>query len=375
METRKMLMGMIVGFLVLSSLVTAACDEVYYVDGVNGDDAKDGKSWANAFKTIQKGVNEAEDCNEVWIKEGTYTLSSQIDVPYTVRIYGGFAGTETQVSQRDRCNNETIIDGDGEVRCLNVTAAATIDSVTLVDGDVDGNGKMIYCSANALIQDCVIGGNSDTTDCGGGVYIDDCSPKVDRCVFKSCEADYGGGIYNYEGAAEITNCVFFENYADWAGGGIYNTDDTQAKIINCTFYENNGDNNGGAIYNEYDAEATICNCIMWDNQDEMNDDESASVTYCCIEGGWSGTGNISDDPLFSDADDWRGGADNCWGTCDDGLSLSSSSPCIDAGSNDCIDDCTYKDNDICGQTRKIDGDCNTTVIVDMGAHEYNPTCP
>ncbi len=87
---------------------------------------------------------------------------------------------------------------------------------------------------------------------------------------------------------------------------------------------------------------------------------------------WSsgGTGNISDDPRFIDAN----GPDNISGTFDDNLTLASDSPAIDAGDNTALPADTYDlDND--GNTSEpipVDLAGNSRIIgqaVDLGAYE------
>jgi hypothetical protein len=90
-----------------------------------------------------------------------------------------------------------------------------------------------------------------------------------------------------------------------------------------------------------------------------------------------GTGNINADPCFVDAN----GPDGIAGTEDDNLSLLSNSPCIDAGDNNSVPP-DYADLDGDGDTteptpldldyrpRFMDGDCNDSNIVDMGAYEF-----
>jgi hypothetical protein len=121
---------------------------------------------------------------------------------------------------------------------------------------------------------------------------------------------------------------------------------------------------------------TLTNCILWGNSDEGGTDESAQIhnfvsipviNNSCIQGwtgGLGGIGNIGDDPVFRDAD----GPDNIVGTMDDNLRLIEGSPCIDAGNNN---EPNLPEMDIDGHPRIIDGDCNDTDIVDMGAYEFN----
>ena len=81
---------------------------------------------------------------------------------------------------------------------------------------------------------------------------------------------------------------------------------------------------------------------------------SFDVSYSTVEGGYSGTGNSSADPLFRDwlAEDYH---------------LVSSSPAIDAGSNTAP---AISSADLSGVPRIMDGNNDGLAVVDMGAYEF-----
>ena len=85
---------------------------------------------------------------------------------------------------------------------------------------------------------------------------------------------------------------------------------------------------------------------------------SPVVTYCNVQGGWVGEGNIDADPQFAFAADFH---------------LVPGSPCIDAGVNDPSGGLPAEDLD--GNERLLDGDGNTSAVVDMGAFEFNAEEP
>ena len=92
-----------------------------------------------------------------------------------------------------------------------------------------------------------------------------------------------------------------------------------------------------------------------------------SVNYSDVQGGKAGitninsstikwnNGNIDADPLFA-------------GTADHPFSLSSGSPCIDAGSNTTGQ--PFPALDILGNIRILDGNTDGLAIIDMGAYEF-----
>jgi hypothetical protein len=108
-----------------SVLSTAQINEIYnarpaavvYVDE-DATGANDGSSWADAFTDLAAAMDYADVIgDELWVAEGTYKPSVSARSEYFslnagVAVYGGFNGTETQLSQRDWRTYETILSGD-----------------------------------------------------------------------------------------------------------------------------------------------------------------------------------------------------------------------------------------------------------------------
>ncbi len=118
----------------LTLLAGPASAVVYYVDSESPDDPNDGLSWNEAKPTIQWAVNLAEPSDEIWVKMGTYAISSQIQVNEAIGIYGGFAGSEIERSQRDWANNTTTIDGQDTTPIFNISDEPIIDGFSLING-------------------------------------------------------------------------------------------------------------------------------------------------------------------------------------------------------------------------------------------------
>ncbi len=150
----------------------------------------------------------------------------------------------------------------------------------------------------------------------------------------------------------VTNCTFSGNNAVSSGGGMYN-DFSLSTVTNCTFWGNSAAS-GGGMYN-YQFSPTVTNCILWgdDNEEISGNGSPAGVTYSDVQGGYSGTGNINEDPRFVSP----GSGD---------FHLGPGSPCIDAGTNAAPDLPAF---DFEGDDRVIDGDGDGTATVDMGVDE------
>ncbi len=70
-------------------------------------------------------------------------------------------------------------------------------------------------------------------------------------------------------------------------------------LTNCTLVGNTAVMAGGAIAASGTMPVELSNCILWDNAPGQIFG-GATATYCNIQGGWPGDGNIGTDPLFAD---------------------------------------------------------------------------
>lgn len=386
------------------STVTAA---TWYVDSdapVGGD----GTSWATAYRSIQSAVTSASGLwmtcmspnDSIYVKSGTYSLSSTITVGKVVNLYGGFPNSmsDPSFSDRDPAVYQTIVTGNDTVRCFELTNKSKIDGFVIEHGDATGGagvyvdaapydcttfwvtakirncvfrnntGGAIYDNRSDVeVSDCTFSSNSDTA--GGAIYHSYSSPLIERCIFNNNEATApaslgGGAIAGFGGnsttgqVTRINNCLFYDNYAQSRGGAIaYH--DVYPRIKNCTFADNDTDavmGNGGAYY-AFNADAPrLWNCIFWGNtpdQLDLRDNTGQQVRYCDVQGGFTGVGAsyiINDNPDFVASGDYH---------------LQGVSPCIDTGSNNYgITD------DLEGRTRPLDGDDDGVATCDMGAYEY-----
>jgi len=258
----KLIVGLFI-VLIFSDCGTASA-ATWYVNRDTGTSG-DGTNWKNAFLAIQEAVDTASENDEIWVKSGTYSLSSQINVDKVVHIYGGFEGSETQRYGRDWTTNVTTIDGQGSVyHCFYVTADATIDGLTVTGGNANGQSP---------------------DHGGGGIYIYQSSPKITNCIISKNNADYGGGIYNKESHPAITKCILSGNSAKKNGGGIFNSK-SSPETTDCTISENNA-NYGGGIYN-FQSSPNITNCVILRNITTdvggavMNYESSPAINSCKI---------------------------------------------------------------------------------------------
>ena len=93
-----------------------AVNSTLYVDA-SATGTNDGTSWANAFTDLQSALPLVNGSNEIWVAAGTYTPhASDRKGTFTLladtKLYGGFNGTETLLSERDPKLYTTRLSGD-----------------------------------------------------------------------------------------------------------------------------------------------------------------------------------------------------------------------------------------------------------------------
>ena len=110
----------------------------------DGAGEKDGSSWANAmggvdFSAMLKWINTQNSgtAYEFRVAKGTYAQTETLPLPKGVKLYGGFAGTETEtIASRDIKTNETILSRDASVDNISIVTAegGATSADTVLDG-------------------------------------------------------------------------------------------------------------------------------------------------------------------------------------------------------------------------------------------------
>ena len=196
---------------------------------------------------------------------------------------------------------------------------------------LSGGGIALRASAVLNAVDVEVVGNSCVAS-GGGLYSDASFCTMTDCNFSSNSAtNQGGGQYFWGGISEFTRCVVVDNECVASGAiHIFSADNTYR---NCTVVNNRGDD-ASEIYLS-GARLTLWNSIVWNENQAIlvtspENPDTVLVNYCDITGGQDGLvldeediaewgdGNINDDPLFADIEEFD-------------YHLTEDSPCIDAG--------------------------------------------
>ncbi len=296
--------GLLLWIMVTISLLqlNAAKTTIFVKNGSNGN----GQSWENAYGDLQKALKAAKKGDQIWVAAGIYvpTYDGDRHVAFNlvneVSLYGGFAGFEKSLAERDLTLNQTILSGEigtasKDDNSFTVVYAEKIGATTIIDGFTISDGSANGTEANV-----------HRTTCGAAWFNFNSSPTIKNCIFKQNLARLGGAIYNYAGKGGnssplIKMCSFIDNQADLDGGCIYNNGDegtctprieechfsdniatygagimnrakfgkTIVTVLGCKFINNKSLVKGSAIYNHRDNSG-ICkdvtqNCIFEDN--------------------------------------------------------------------------------------------------------------
>ncbi len=230
----------------------------------------EGRTWATAFNDLQDALSAAQPDTEIWVAAGVYRPDrgtgariASFNMKDRVRLFGGFAGTETRVHQRDPNRYETILSGD-----LNGNDGPDFS------GYDENSFHVVTCGGlqeSLLDGFTIVGGNANGLDpnqresrVGGGLYAASSSLTVVGCVFRSNRAlDGGAGMISEAGVARLTGCKFARNIAIESGGGFCNWGAKDAELVDCVF-EGNSAGHGGGIHNQ-NSQMKVHRCVFSEN--------------------------------------------------------------------------------------------------------------
>ncbi len=333
---------------------------------------KSGDSWANAVQELADVLEYAQNdasIKEVWVAKGTYNPLYDgygdyfDDDEYNVlpiqnlKLYGGFNGTETRLTQRNWKDNPTILSGD--IGVLN---------------DQSDNTRSLVISNDAAMETVLDGFIIEKTFGGSGLTIDEGTAGhiINHCIFRDNEGGIGAGVFVVDSDnVTIANSLFLRNLAA-VGGALVSIQENPAyntNIVNCLFVNNEAEDFGGATVNI--GSLNIQNSIAWGNKangsttvvgadftpadgDLMTDEPTVSNTITQVytnstPGARTASGAIVADPLFTNP------------TASD-FTLQPGSPAINAGDNNLYDETILGNRDLNGVDRIRDNNLDLGVF-------------
>lgn len=261
------------------------------------------------YPTIQAAMDAVAVGGYVILADGIFTGAGNRDLDFrgkrlTVKnLLDALPVIDCQGSMSDRHRGFYFHTGEDQ--------NSRVMGVKIINGDSGlYGGGAVRCKGKVSPQfiQCIFEGNGGFM--GGAVSSEDlATPGFNQCVFKGNHASLAGGIASVNSAPLIEHCIFSGN--DSVGLGLW---DSNVTVTNCTF-----DRNGAGIGADESSTVTILNTIISNSTAEVgvycaNDNKCAQLfcsdIYGNTGGDWVGPiedqqgveGNVSEDPLFCDAE-------------------------------------------------------------------------
>lgn len=249
---------------------------IYYVK-TDGNDASPGTDWDSAYHTIGKAISRAWPGDSIWVAQGNYLEEETLIIPEITSIYGGFAGTESDLSERRFEDHPSIIDGNDSLQC--VINNGILDGFHIIHGKTNSKaggilnkGMVVNCMVyenegfqgagiyndKGTVTSCTLYNNNTVFEGLGGAINNDLG-IIENCIFYNNSAFRGGGIYDYSGT--IIHCIIYNNQASFLGGGI---ESQYGTISECSVFNNWIENGSGGGVNNFSG--TIFRCSFWGNE-------------------------------------------------------------------------------------------------------------
>lgn len=290
-------------FALFACLVTGAGQaSPLYVDATALAGARNGTSWADAYTDLQAALAAASSdasIDEIWVARGIYTPVTPADPGNVtqaerlatfqlvdgVALYGGFAGGETERSQRDWRANVTVLSGDIDGNDTNADGNHIAETADHIQGDNSYNVITSQGTGTGTVLDgfTVTAGLANgeappgsTTveppriEAGGGLVNLGGSPTIRHVTFSGNRAHAGGGLYSgrdteqdLDAEPQLSRVVFIGNHASVYGGGmaIYSTSDA---LLEQVVFTANTANQGAGMLTALST-LTLKNVLFQDN--------------------------------------------------------------------------------------------------------------
>lgn len=264
----------------------------FYVDA-SATGNNDGTTWTDAFADLQEAIFRTTPGDSLWIAGGTYlpqytpgntsptpnSASNAFHIAHDISLFGGFAGTETDFSQRPALGSiATFLSGDFNQNDLHSGSGATLS--------IDPLGENVYqvlitvgLSPKARLDRLIVtGGETRTIGTrnylgyaiplmyGAGMIHHFSSPTITHCqITYNKSFQHGGGVANIQGSPTYLDCYLDLNFASGRGGAIYN-DATGDTILfdRCVLVGNRTNDRGGAVETQ-NGTVILANSLILNN--------------------------------------------------------------------------------------------------------------
>ncbi|MDO5860040.1 hypothetical protein [Methanobrevibacter sp.] len=236
-----------------------------HVSADASDEMGDGSS-QNPFKSLGYAINNSKNDSTIYLNDGVYggDNNRNIKIDKSITIIG-------------KSKENTIVNAESCGRLFNVTPTnrLTLINITLLNGNPNGDGGLIYCDCGEInIKNCIMM-NSTGFKNGGVIYNNLGTLNIEDSSFINNTAfQYGGVMYTLGttfiknskftgnvvtsqsavsaciaagGRIDLEGCLFYECYSSYSAGALLNIGN--ATINNCRFERLSTNYTAGAISN------------------------------------------------------------------------------------------------------------------------------
>ena len=184
---------------------------------------------------------------------GTITLTSQVFIDSNVTIQGPGADTLT-------------ISGGNTTRVFSVSAGitATIDGLTISNGNYDNGGSILVGASTLTITNCSFIANH-AEEWGGVVYSSWSTVTISDSTFSDNTGYIGAAIHSGNSVLRIERTTVERNHSSYVAGGVSSMGTGSVTIVDSIFTDNSiGESgSGGGVY--ADTNLTVINSTFSNN--------------------------------------------------------------------------------------------------------------
>ncbi|MDA3814326.1 MAG: right-handed parallel beta-helix repeat-containing protein [Candidatus Cloacimonetes bacterium] len=303
------------------------------------------------YITVTDGSNISGSLSGNWIAGNTYTITGEVDIPEGNELIIT-EGTEINIENDTQLLVNGLLAADasssrGEpIIFKSESSWSGIRFFNTQEDNILANCEISNASVSAILVEgdskvdvigCKIFDNTSTSLGAAFEVIGSDNVLISQNIIaNNYSTNSVGGIKCINSAIEITNNLIVNNSGSYSAIILQNGSDVE--FTNNTIANNEANGVNAYTFFILSSDPVIKNCIINDSNPIFFASGTIDVTYTCISGGYEGTGNIDEDPLFAapTAGD---------GTGYDGLaadwSLQAGSLCINAGDPDAM----YNDTD------------------------------
>ncbi|MCX6163859.1 MAG: T9SS type A sorting domain-containing protein [Ignavibacteriae bacterium] len=305
------------------------------------------------YTTIQSAINASVNGDTVLVEPGTYFENINFRGKKIVLTSKFYQSNNLSHIQSTIINGSTPINPDS-ASCVIFRNGE--DSTTVLQGfTITGGtgtkwadehsagtyregGGILIALCSPIIRYNIIKNNEAINSSGlygaggGGIRAGDGNPKILNNIIMYNKGLYGAGIVlNYTGATVRNNLICYNSQSSTyqSGAGIWANSTLSGKpriIANNTIIHNSS-TSGTAGVLSYGSNLILRNNIIWGNTTSLNGPQVLAygggiitATYCDVQGGFTGAGNINIYPQFADSN----------------YILANGSPCIDVGDSSLV---------------------------------------